>query len=375
MPIDRSNIVTRQVKKYTCLCCGQSFEDPKTRFFRVPYSPLYSSNDCYSGFCVECADRVFKDLTAIYGGRQALFIMCHYFDMYYSESIYNSIKDKTNYSLGLYAQKTALVAYKNKNFATTLSEMIDGGWLSLDRDVKAETNEVKWSNEDVRNKNFILHTLGYDCFGDDSYDDADLKFLYNTMADYIGDDTVEDPHKLQSVIELVKTMLQREKIDRIINQELSKHDCDEKFLRELSTVKTQYNSVINDIANENAISAKASGKKQAGTNTLSYIMKQMADDGFEEIKPNVYNAKMEASFREIAQANAKALFEELSLQPDDYARLCGEQSEKIRSMQDDIDKLTEENRLLRIHKFKQGGKSNAGNSGSSDGQRTESAEA
>lgn len=221
MPINRSGITgITQTKKYICTGCGQQFDSPSSRFYITKFSPLYASNDGYSGFCVECANRTFKSLSDSYDGRTALFIMCHYMDWYYAPEVYEAIKGNSNFSLGLYQQKISVAKYKNKNFASYLCESVDGGSIVIETQKSiVNSSSRKWTNEDVRNKNFVIHTVGYDCFADGSYDDDDRIFLFNTMVDYIGEDTSEDPHKMQSVIALVKTMLQREKIDRLINAE------------------------------------------------------------------------------------------------------------------------------------------------------------
>lgn len=103
-------------------------------------------------------------------------------------------------------------------------------------------------------------------------------------------------------------------------------------------------------------------------------MKQMIDDGFDESAANIYDAKMSESFREIAAANAKALIDELNLNSDDYARLCAEQSDSIRDMQSEIEKLKEENRMLRVHNYEQevlgGGNSRKGNEEGTEPEKT-----
>ena len=76
-------------------------------------------------------------------------------------------------------------------------------------------------------------------------------------------------------------------------------------------------------------------------------MKEMGENGFEEIKVNLMEAKMSESYQEVAAKNARALIEELNLSGDDYARMVGEQSEFVRSLQDERDKLQEELRLTK----------------------------
>ena len=77
-------------------------------------------------------------------------------------------------------------------------------------------------------------------------------------------------------------------------------------------------------------------------------MKEMQENGFEEIKINLVNAKMSASYQEIAKANAKALIEELNLTSDEYAQRLAEQSEILGNQQTNIENLEEINRKLKM---------------------------
>lgn len=106
--------------------------------------------------------------------------------------------------------------------------------------------------------------------------------------------------------------------------------------------------MVSTIANENGISLKGSGKSQKGSNTLTKIMKDMVDKDYEPIKANYLSAKMTDSYQEIAAINLKAIQDELNFQPDEYASMVSEQAAIISENQAEIDKLKEENRLLRI---------------------------
>lgn len=147
---------------------------------------------------------------------------------------------------------------------------------------------------------------------------------------------------------MVKTILQSENIDKIINNEFKKGVPDYALMDKLSAIKDKFIRNINAIANENGISAKSSGKSNKGSNTLTNIMKEMQEHGFEEIKVNIVEAKMSASYQEIAQANAKALIDELNFTSDEYAQMVATQSETISSLQNQVEKLNEEIRLLNI---------------------------
>ena len=310
-------------------------------------SPLFTSNELYTHICSDCVnDLMFEMQTRYKDTKIALMIICHYLDVYFSEELYESIKDNANFSFGNYAKLLNGTQYKAKNFTTALMEIVNNGLKGSQ--IIQEEKEIKWSAPDLKNKNYVLQSIGYDCFDDESYSNANRKFLFNTLADYLTDDVLEDSHKLQCVISMVKTTFQVENIDKMINSELKKGVIDYTLLDKLTAVKDKLSRNINNTANENGISAKSSGKTSKGANALTNIMKEMQENGFEEIKVNLVNAKMSASYQEIAKANAKALIEELNLTSDEYAQRLAEQSEILGSQQTNIENLEEINRKLKM---------------------------
>lgn len=310
-------------------------------------SPLFTSNELYTHVCADCVnDLMFEMQTRYKDTKLALMIVCHFLDVYFSEELYESIKDNANFSFGNYAKLLNGTQYKAKSFTTALMELIKNGLKgSL---VIQEEKETKWLSSDIKNKNYVLQSIGYDCFEDESYSDSNRKFLFNTLADYLTDDVLEDSHKLQCVIAMVKTTLQVENIDRMINSELKKGVIDYVLLDKLTAVKDKLSRNINNTANENGISAKTSGKTSKGANALTNIMKEMQENGFEEIKVNVVSAKMSVSYQEIAKANARALIEELNLTSDEYAQKLAEQSEIVEKQQSNIENLEESIRKLKV---------------------------
>lgn len=310
-------------------------------------SPLFTSNELYTHICADCVnDLMFEMQTRYKDTKLALMIICHFLDVYFSEELYESIKDNANFSFGNYAKLLNGTQYKAKSFTTALMEIINNG-LKGSLAIQEE-KETKWLSSDIKNKNYVLQSIGYDCFEDESYSDSNRKFLFNTLADYLTDDVLEDSHKLQCVIAMVKTTLQVENIDRMINSELKKGVIDYVLLDKLTAVKDKLSRNINNTANENGISAKTSGKTSKGANALTNIMKEMQENGFEEIKVNVVSAKMSASYQEIAKANARALIEELNLTSDEYAQKLAEQSEIVEKQQFNIENLEESIRKLKI---------------------------
>eukprot|EP00825_Cyclidium_porcatum_P003439 TRINITY_DN11600_c0_g1_i1.p1 TRINITY_DN11600_c0_g1~~TRINITY_DN11600_c0_g1_i1.p1 ORF type:complete len:364 (+),score=48.62 TRINITY_DN11600_c0_g1_i1:521-1612(+) len=342
------------IPDYKCTRCGKTKDTGKGAFFISRCSPLFTANEGYANICNDCAYELYDDLKNRYDEKTSLIIMCHYLDVYFSEDLYEMTKDNANFSFGNYLKNLNGIQYKSKNFTTYLISLYKNGAKSREEIVEAQ--EEKWSTSDLRNKKSVIDTIGYDCFADDSYSYNDLKYLYNTLADYLTDDVISDPHKVQSVISLVKTLLQLENINKIINREFKPGSLpNDSLLKSLTDTKLKFNTIINTIADENGIAAKTNGKSKSGTNTLTAIMKKMVESDYEDIKVNYIDAKTSESYKEIANINAKAITNELMMQSDEYASLVAKQAELLRKYQDDIDKLKEENRLLKLNKSKGGG--------------------
>jgi len=334
---------------YKCTRCGKTKDDPKGFFFVSKTSPLFTSNELYTHICCDCANELFMDAKLKYKDeKMALIVICHYLDVYFAEELYEKVKDNANFSYGNYSKLLNGTQYKAKNFTTFLVNALrEGNALKTGQEIQLD-NEVKWNASDKKNKSYVLQTVGYDCFEDENYTDANRKFLFNTLSDYLTDDVIEDPHKLLSAISLVKTTLQLDSVDKLITSEFRQKIPDNSLIKSLTEIKDKLARTINSCANENGISAKGSGKGSKGSNTLTNIMKEMSENGFEEIKVNIVDIKLSNSYQEIAKDNARALFDELNNTSDDYARMVATQSEMIDEYQTKIMKLEEEIRLLKI---------------------------
>ena len=310
-------------------------------------SPLYTANELYTSICFDCANELFEENKYKYKDEKiALIIMCHYLDLFFSDELYEKTRDNANFSLGNYAKLLNGQQYKAKNFTTYLVTILKDGLKTIDE--MRENEEAKWSASDLKNKTYVLQSVGYDCFTDEGYTDRNRKFLFNTMADYLTDDVLEDPHKMQRVISLVKTTLQLDSIDKLINIELRKKIPDNTLIKSLTDIKDKLERTINSSASENGLSAKGSGKGSRGSTTLTNIMKEMGENGFEEIKVNLVDIKLSKSYQEIAADNAKALFDELNITSDEYAHMVAVQSQEMITLQDRIMKLEESVRLQKI---------------------------
>ena len=330
-----------------CIRCGKQYKRYTSNFFKNGKSDIYIQNDSRIPICSNCLTELQENLEKkIRDKRIVYMIMCAYCDFYYCDKAYYDTINN-NGDFGKYARIIGgQQQYNNKTFKDSIIEFNDRMIELLtpaDMPVARKMNE-----QDKKNMTYVISSIGYDCFNDDSWTEDDKRFAFNTLADYLTDETLEDPHKIQSVISMVKTYVQVEQIDRSLNTELRKSSPDTDNLNKLTNVKKNLLSTINATAKENGISAIASGKKTQGGNSLTRIMREMTDNNFEEIKANVVNSRLAESYKEVATDNIKAILAELALTGDEYAEMLSNQTELVASQQEKIDILEEDKRKLRI---------------------------
>ena len=330
-----------------CIRCGKQYKKYIGNFFKNARSEIYIQNDSRIPICANCLEDLQAGLEKKFRDKRVVYmVLCAYCDIYYCDKAYYDVTDKPDGDFGKYCRVINGQQYKNKTFQDTIAEMND---RIIELLTPADMPMArKMNDQDKQNLTYVVSSLGYDPFDDDSWSDDDRRFAFNTLADYLSDDVLEDPHKVQSVIAMVKTYVQIEQIDKTLNSELRKVNPDTEALNKLTNVKKSLLSTINATAKENGISAIASGKKSQNGSSLTRIMREMADNGFEEIKVNVINSKLSDSYKEIATDNIKAILAELAFTSDEYAEMLSNQTELVAKQQEKIDVLEEDKRKLRI---------------------------
>lgn len=335
----------KENKKYKCNFCGKEALDPSGVFYKNDASPLYKNNGGYATICKECIANLFDKISSTYDSDKIACIMiCHYLDYPFYNYIYDQIcNNNLTFGLGLYIRRMNNIQNKDKTFLNTIAS----GELLKSDDVIKEEREDKWTISDIKNKNFVIKSIGYDCFDDDSYTDSDRKYLFNTLSGYLVDDVLDDPHRMQSAIRMVKTMLQSSKIDNLINEALESDDPSGN-LQSYTASKDKLDRSINQAASDNGFSLKNGNKSLQNSNTLTGIMKEMIENDFGDIKINSFDVKMSTAFKQISDISNKSIIDQLNFQDDDYARMVAVQREKIQKYEEELSIEQEKNRLLTI---------------------------
>ncbi len=352
MPVKKNETSrTRRAKKtaipdditsiFRCYKCGKVTDRPMGKFYKTN-SKLWEGNDYYFPICIDCLNDMLKEYVKRYDARTAMMLICHYMDIPFSNTMFDSMnmsgKDLT---VGAYSRLINNIQFTGKTFVNTLLD----GELSKDRTEIQDARETKWSEADLKNKQYVISALGYDPYEDDSYLDEDRKFLFNTLSGYLTDEVLEDPHRTQSAVNMMPTILQRNKVDKLINADLlSRAPAN---LKQYTDAKVALDRTMSTIANENGFSVKGAGKAGRGSSAITQIMRNMEDDGFADCKVNVVNSKIAEAYQQVADISNRSLMNQLNWQDDDYARMVATQRDMIRRYDLIQSKLIEEARQLR----------------------------
>jgi len=331
---------------YTCLSCGSVYQKQEGNFFKSTFSQLWNYNNKYFPVCKVCIEKMFKEYTDRYQSEEtALKIICHYIDMPFYASLYQSIIEKNaTFSIGLYCRNMNQRQFQYKTF---LNSIVDGELTKTEKEIKEE-REAKWSKKDIQNMNYVISTVGYDPFDDVGMTDMDRRYCFNILAGYCDTDGVqEDGHKLQCVIQLTTLHLQCKKLDERINHEMLLTNPDEQKIKTLTQAKKSLLDSIAKIAQDNNISSNYNKNSKQGQNSLSSLIKEMEENGFEAIKINFFDVKTSQAFKQIADLSNQSIMDQLSFDDNDYVEIIKEQRELIQKYEQELDTQKEENRILK----------------------------
>ena len=211
-----------------------------------------------------------------------------------------------------------------------------------------ESEDIKWTKKDKQNMKYVISVVGYDPFEDFNLSEYDKKYCFNILAGYCDADGItEDGHKIQCVIQLTNLYCQCRKIDESINLELSKNDVDETKISKLTSSKTSILSSIATIAKDNNIASNYNKNSGQGKNTLSSKMKEIVADGFENMKVNLFDIDTSACMKQIADLSNQSIMEQLTFDSNEYTEMIKEQREMLIKLQNENERLEEENRILK----------------------------
>lgn len=211
-----------------------------------------------------------------------------------------------------------------------------------------EPPETKWTKKDKQNMKYVISTIGYDPYEDIGLVDADRKYCYNILSGYCDTDGIsEDGHKMQGVIEMTMLYCQCKKITETMNIELAKEEPDDAKIQKLTASKTSLLSSIATIAKDNNIASNYNKNSKQGQSSLTSKMKEMAENGYQEIAVNFFDIKTSEAFRQIDEISNNNIANQLTLDNNEYSEIVKEQREMIQKYDVELETLKEENRILK----------------------------
>lgn len=340
---DNSNI-----KEQRCTHCGKG--KPLNEFYATGNILYYYLKKM--SVCKEClVDVVYNRLYDEYSNEvMALYELCRLTNSYFEEFLYNSAKleaenSKTNKianPIRVYFTKiNSLPQYRSKTFKESTS------YNKIEE--KKEEKVIQVNRLDKRNEEDVLNMLRYDPFESENFEDK--RYLYNRLVDYLDDETLHDNFKLSSCIELVKIFNQIDKINMAIAT--TSGDA-EKIASNIGSIKSfvetkdkLYKNAL-AMAKDNGISINYSNNKSKGGGTLNGIVKKINEIGLENSELNLYDLETCKAMRQIADISHQSILDKIILDENEYTEMISKQKDMIKELDDNIIRLEEENRLLKI---------------------------
>lgn len=329
--------------KYTCVCCLKNKKE--NNFFKSQWTKIWNYSNKRVLICKDCIDNLMNEYSNRYGEETALKICCAILDIPFYAATYKSIIENNSiFNIGLYIR---ILNGRQFQYKTFLNSIVDGELFKSEQEIKEEI-ETKWSKSDKQNMNFAISVVGYDPFDNCGMTDSDRKYCFNILAGYCDSEGIkEDGHKIQSVVQITQSQLQCRKLDEFINAELLSVHPDENRIKNLTATKKQLLDSIAKIAQDNNLSSAYNKNSSKGANTLSEKMKEMALDGYEAIKVNLFDIQTCSAIKQISDISTQSILEQLNLHSDETQKINVELIETNNKLRSTNNELEEENRMLK----------------------------
>lgn len=209
--------------------------------------------------------------------------------------------------------------------------------------------KIEYSKEMLKAKEDCIKLLGYDPFTTEQ--EIDKPKLYSMLIDYLDEQTLEDSFKIPTVVQIVKSFNQIDKIDSAVSEHMSKPEniiSNSSSIKALFDTKKSMLASILNMAKDNGISVNHSNNKSKGSGTLSGLIKKLGELDLDEAKVNLFDIETAEGMKQVADISNSSIFQQLSLDENDYTEMIKEQRTMIENLREKVEKLEEENRKLKV---------------------------
>lgn len=325
----------------TCVCCGKpKYED---YFYQNRFSPVFDGIWNRVPVCKDCLDSLFRRFSMQYDQIASAAAIASIMDLPYIDAFARTQIEDGKFKIGNYARSQNFAAFKNKTF---IDSIVAGEFF--DAKDKLKTNiERLWDPQDKKNKKYVIGKYGYDPFESFEFEDTDYRSAFNITAKYLEDESIlQDAHKMQSLITMVATIIQSNKVETLLTYQYKNIKPDTSEIKSLTATKKDLQATISKLAEDNNISSKYQKENKSAQSHLTAKMKEMANADYWEAKPNMFDVRTSAAMRQMLDLSHQSIMEQLELSDSDYAQMVKEQREMIKTLQEKCDRLEEENRNL-----------------------------
>ena len=232
---------------------------------------------------------------------------------------------------------------RNYQFQTFSNTLVNGELNKTEIDVRDE-KEQKWSKPEIQAKDDCISVIGYDPFY--GYNEGDRRYLFSELIKYFEDGIEDDPFKLSQIVQVVNNNNQIRQIDLQIARLNPMNSAE--AIKSLNDIKVKLVSNNDKIAKENEISVKNRSNKDAGRNTLTFLMKDMREKNIAGAEANFYNQLRSPGTQWAADMSLKAIKENAFFDENDQQEIFDTQRELIDKYQKESDDAKEKYRLSLI---------------------------
>ena len=333
---------------FKCVCCGQEKEQEKN-YYRSN-SIILKANNQRIVVCKQCMIDLYSYLVKKHDDcKIALYFLCRLLDYYFDSSVYYTAEQQANNSNSniaqIYFQKiNSLPQWSSKTFSESAPLDSNTNTNIFETEIKLDTNEL-----DKRNREDVIRMVGYDPFENEN--PMDKKYLYNTLVDFLDESTLEDSFKLPTVIEIVKSFNQIDKINQalaIMTADINNVANSVGGVKSLFEAKDKMYRSLLALAKDNGISVNHATNKSKGAGTLSGIIKELQEKKIPGSEINLFDIETCQGMKQVADISNKSIMEQLIFDENDYTEMLSKQREMILNLTQTKEKLEEENRLLKI---------------------------
>jgi hypothetical protein len=332
--------------------CSECHKEKKltTGFYMVKNNMLYPKNRLI--ICKVCLKKkIYNEDNTV--NIEKLQEVLKQLNMPFLQDVYNVAKNQNDIVGDYFRQINSMPQYQGLTWNNAMNEEADN---SNKDNIQKENNEVVFvaetviiTEEDKKIQEDVNKMLGYDPFA--GYSTFDKKFLYGELLPYLDEDTLEDQYKISVILQILNNNNQIRKIDLAINRLGSNAqlliDNDTK-IKGLTSIKSQIAKQSDNLSKENGIAVKHRGDKKSGKSTLTAIMKDYREKGFDEAEEDYYDQNKAYGMQLVADVSNKSILEQLQFDENDISDMFFSQKQLIQELNKKVADLEEELRVLHI---------------------------